>query len=597
MIDLEQKIKIAIGNAFINLFDYTLQSSNIILQPTRKEFEGNYTFVVFPYIKQTKKKPEELGNIIGKWMIENTTSVVKFNVVNGFLNFVINHQEWIDILSRITKEENYGDMPAKNKKVMIEFSSPNTNKPLHLGHLRNNFLGDSTARILQTNGYEVMKTNLVNDRGIHICKSMLAYQKLGNNENPQHASIKGDHFIGKYYVKFNQLYKTQIEELVSKGMTIETAKKEAECMKESQNLLKLWEKGHLETVTLWKKMNGWVYEGFDKTYKTIGIVFDKIYKESETYLLGKYIVNEGLKKNVFYKKEDQSVWVDLSKEGMDEKLILRSDGTSVYITQDMGTCDMKYKDYKFDKTVFVVGNEQDYHFKVLFAIMEKMGRKYAKGLYHLSYGMVDLPSGKMKSREGTVVDADELVQKMLDTAKKHTDELGKTDDLSPEESKKLYHQIGIGALKYYLLKVDPKKRILFDPKESIQFHGNTGPFIQYTYARISAILRRAKSIGISPQFSPSSIQELHKKEIEIIYRLTMFIPILKETAKELSSAILAQYLYDLAKDYNGFYQEIFIFDTKKDTLKTSFKVALSKSVAQVLKKGMNLLGIDVPERM
>ncbi|WP_370087971.1 arginine--tRNA ligase [Ekhidna sp.] len=593
---LEQKIQKAISKAFAELYNHELAEGEIGLQPTRKEFEGSYTFVVFSYLKVTKGKPEDSGAQIGNWLKENTDFIKAYNVVKGFLNLEVADLTWTETLQEIVADGNYRTIPENGQKVMVEFSSPNTNKPLHLGHLRNNFLGDSTSRILAANGYEVKKVNLVNDRGVHICKSMLAYQKLGNGETPESAGMKGDHLIGKYYVKFDQMYKEEINSLVDKGMDPEEAKKGAPSIKEAQEMLQKWESGDAETVALWEKMNGWVYEGFDKTYETMGIEFDTMYKESNTYLLGKELVDEGLEKGIFFKKENGSVWVDLTDEGMDEKLVLRGDGTAVYMTQDMGTCDMKHKDFPFDKSVFVVGNEQDYHFKVLFAIMKKLGRTYADGLYHLSYGMVDLPTGKMKSREGTVVDADDLLQEMFDTAEQHTRELGKIEGMEPEEAKNLYRMLGLGALKYFLLKVDPKKRMLFNPQESIEFQGHTGPFIQYTHARISAILRRGKSLEVQSNFNPKMVGELSKREIDLIYKITEFPSALQESGREYSPAVMAQYVYDLAKEYNGFYQEVPIFNEEnKDKL--AFRIALSSITAKLIKQSMYLLGIEVPERM
>ena len=593
---LEQKIQEAISKAFAELYDHELEAAQVSLQPTRKEFEGSYTFVVFPFLKITKGKPEDSGAQIGDWLKANTDFIKDFNVVKGFLNLEVADLTWVSTLQDISLDNTFGSLSANGQKVMVEFSSPNTNKPLHLGHLRNNFLGDATARILAANGFEVKKVNLVNDRGVHICKSMLAYQKLGNGETPESAGIKGDHLIGKYYVKFDQLYKEEINTLVHQGMDPEEAKKEASSIKAAQEMLQKWESGDKETVALWEKMNNWVYDGFDKTYETMGIRFDTMYKESNTYLLGKELVEEGLQKGVFFKKENGSVWVDLADQGMDEKLVLRADGTAVYMTQDMGTCDMKHQDFPFDKSVFVVGNEQDYHFKVLFAIMKKLGRKYADGLYHLSYGMVDLPSGKMKSREGTVVDADDLLQEMFDTAERHTKELGKIEGMDPEEAQQLYRMLGLGALKYFLLKVDPKKRMLFNPQESIEFQGHTGPFIQYTHARISAILRRAKSLEVSTSFDTGKVGALNKREADLIFRITEFTKALQEAAKEYSPAVIAQYAYDLAKEYNGFYQEVPIFnEDNKDKL--AFRVVLSSLTAKLIKESMSLLGIEVPERM
>lgn len=593
---LEFKIKVALVEAFKVLFSHEISEDEIILQPTRKEFEGSYTFVVFPFLKITKESPEASGQRIGEWLQENSDIVKAFNVVKGFLNLEIVDKTWVEVLQRIAKDEDFTQLPEKGEKVMVEFSSPNTNKPLHLGHLRNNFLGDSTARILSANGFEVKKVNLVNDRGIHICKSMLAYQKFGNGETPESSGMKGDHLIGKYYVEFDKHYKAEIAELTASGADLEEAKKQASLILEAQQMLQKWENGDKETVALWEKMNGWVYEGFDETYKTMGISFDTMYKESNTYLLGKELVEEGLEKGIFFKKENGSVWVDLTDEGLDEKLVLRSDGTAVYMTQDMGTCDMKHRDFPFKKSVFVVGNEQDYHFKVLFAIMKKLGREYADGLYHLSYGMVDLPSGKMKSREGTVVDADDLLQEMFDTAEKHTRELGKIEGMDADEANHLYRVLGLGALKYFLLKVDPKKRMLFNPKDSIEFQGHTGPFIQYTHARISAILRRAKSLEVSESFEIENIGDLSGRESDLIFKIGDYRNALAEAGREYSPAVIAQYVYDLAKEYNGFYQEVPIFNEEnKDKL--AFRIVLSRNTARLIREGMHLLGIEVPQRM
>lgn len=596
MINIQDQLSRDISSAFQTLFEIDLAAEEVSLQPTRKEFEGTHTLVVFPFLKQTRQKPEGLGEMLGSHLLENSEIVKAYNVVKGFLNIEVTDVTWVNVLKSISEQSDFGKHSANGQKVMVEFSSPNTNKPLHLGHLRNNFLGDSVSKILAASGYEVMKVNLVNDRGIHICKSMLAYQKFGNEETPESAGLKGDHLIGKYYVLFDQAYKKEMVALINGGMDQEEAKKKAPLMIKAQSMLQKWEEGDEEIVTLWKKMNGWVYEGFDKSYATMGISFDKIYHESETYLLGKDIVDEGLSKEVFFKKENDSVWIDLTNDKMDEKLVLRGDGTSVYITQDMGTCDFKHKDFAFDKSVYVVGNEQDYHFKVLFKIMEKLGRGYSDGLYHLSYGMVDLPSGKMKSREGTVVDADDLMQEMFDTAERQTKELGKIEGLSETEAENLYKMLGLGALKYFLLKVDPKKRMLFDPQESIEFQGNTGPFIQYTHARISAILRRAMDLGISTSFSEEKISELHPKELEVISKLIAFPSVVSQAAEEYSPSIVANFIYEVAKGYNGFYQEVHIFGDE-DQDKTNMRIALSESVAKVIRLGMELLGVTVPERM
>ena len=591
---IQPSIKQKISEAFEALFDHQLELDSIGLQPTRKEFEGTYTFVVFPYLKTTKKSPEESGKAIGEFVQNGSAVVQGFNVVKGFLNFEITDAAWLTSLTEMVSVENYGHLKSNNQKVMVEFSSPNTNKPLHLGHLRNIFVGDSMSRIFKAGGYDVNMTNLVNDRGIHICKSMFTYAKFGNGETPESTQTKGDKLIGNYYVKFDQEYKKEISDLIASGIDEVDAKKKAPSIQAAQKMLQKWEAGDKETVDLWKKMNAWAYAGFEETYKTIGAEFDQFYYESETYLLGKDLVDEGLSKGVFFTKDDGSVWVDLSDNGLDEKLILRADGTSVYMTQDMGTCELKHKNFPFDKSVYVVGNEQDYHFQVLFLIMKKLGRFYADGLHHLSYGMVDLPTGKMKSREGTVVDADDLMREMFETAEKHTIELGKNEGMDKEEAKELYRVLGLGALKYFLLKVDPKKRILFDPLKSIEFQGDTGPFIQYTHARISAIVRRAESLDIKPLVSEKI--DLHKREADLIYRLGIFSSVITGAISDYSPAVLAQYIFDLAKDYNGFYQEVSIF-TEEDPSVVQMRVALSGLTAKVIKSSMNMLNIDVPDRM
>lgn len=591
---LEEDIRSHIKNAFKSIFEIELDSAQLFLQPTRKEFEGTHTFVVFPFLKASKKSPEATGIAIGDYLKSRSGMIKDYNVVKGFLNLEIGTLVWISCLDDMLKNQHWGQLAANGKKVMVEFSSPNTNKPLHLGHLRNNFLGDAMSRIIEAAGYQVKRTNLVNDRGIHICKSMLAYQRWGKGETPETAQLKGDHLAGKYYVLFDKYYKEEIATLVGQGVSEEEAKKKAPILVEAQEMLQKWEQKDAEVMTLWNNMNAWVYAGFETTYQTMGIEFDAIYKESETYLLGKDIIEEGLKKQVFYQREDGSVWIDLKEEGLDEKLVMRSDGTSVYITQDIGTCDFKYEDFPMDQSVYVVGNEQDYHFNVLFAIMKKMGRPYGEGLYHLSYGMVDLPSGKMKSREGTVVDADELMDEMFTTAAKHTLELGKIEGLTENESKNLFRMVGLGALKFFLLKVDPKKRMLFDPKESIEFQGHTGPFVQYTHARISAILRRASTDGINEALSP--IQNMHPREQILLAHLVRFEEVIVQAARDYSPALLAQYVYDLAKDYNGFYQELSIFNEPDDPLVT-FRISLSRLTAKVIRRSMNLLGIEVPNRM
>jgi arginyl-tRNA synthetase len=595
--NLEEQIISTLQQAFKALFDHEVGEKELSLQPTRKEFEGTYTFVVFPFLKLTKLNPEASANKLGEFLQSHCDSVQGFNVIKGFLNISVNETSWLHVFKQLYANPQLGQLPANGKKVMVEYSSPNTNKPLHLGHLRNNFLGFSVSEILRANGYEVIKANLVNDRGIHICKSMVAYQHFGNGETPESSGIKGDHLAGKYYVLFDKEYKKQISSLIEKGQSEEEAKKNAPIMLEAQDMLRLWEAGNKEVVDLWKTMNSWVYEGFNVTYKKMGVDFDKFYYESDTYLLGKNIVDEGLKKGVFFKKENGSVWVDLSEEGLDEKLVLRADGTSVYITQDMGTCELKYGDFQFDKSVYVVGNEQDYHFDVLFKIMRKLGRPYGDGLYHLSYGMVDLPSGKMKSREGTVVDADDLMQEMIETAASHTKELGKIDGFTPEQAEELYEILGMGALKYFLLKVDPKKRMLFNPQESIEFQGNTGPFIQYSHARIASILRKAEQIDID--YSANSLENLENledAERELIVILNEFEKKIQLSGEEYSPSVITQYMFDVAKEYNRFYAELPIFN-EKDKKIQSFRIALSSLTAKTIRRGMQLLGIKVPDRM
>ena len=592
--NLEEDIRLHIKNAFKSIFEADLDIAQLFLQPTRKEFEGTHTFVVFPFLKITKKSPETTATSIGDYLRSKSGMIKEFNVVKGFLNLEIDVSVWIACLDEMLKNQYWGKLKPNGMKVMIEFSSPNTNKPLHLGHLRNNFLGDAISRIIEAAGYQVKRTNLVNDRGIHICKSMLAYKRWGQGETPETAQLKGDHLIGKYYVLFDKHYKEEIVTLVSQGVSEDAAKKQAPILIQAQEMLKKWEKKDTEVMKLWNKMNAWVYEGFEATYKTMGIKFDTIYKESETYLLGKGIIKEGLEKQVFYQRKDGSVWIDLREEGLDEKLVMRSDGTSVYITQDIGTCDLKYQDFSMDQSIYVVGNEQDYHFNVLFTIMKKMGRPYGKGLHHLSYGMVDLPGGKMKSREGTVVDADELMDEMFITAAKHTLELGKIEELTEIESKSLFRMVGLGALKFFLLKVDPKKRILFDPKESIEFQGHTGPFVQYTYARISAVLRRASLNGIYKELLP--IKEIHSREQMLLAHLVKFEEVIEQAARDYSPALLAQYVYDLAKYYNRFYQELSIFNESYNNL-VIFRIGLSRLTAKVIRRSMNLLGIEVPNRM
>jgi len=595
--DIEATLTDAIAKGFESCFNHTLELSEVNIQPTKKDFEGDFTFVTFPYGRYSKRKPEETAQMLGDYLTEHTEIVKDCNVVKGFLNIQIDDQAWTRALHAIVNDPHYGMAVKKDEEVVIEYSSPNTNKPLHLGHLRNNFLGYSVSRILEAAGYKVDKVNLVNDRGIHICKSMLAYRKFGDNETPASSGIKGDHLIGKYYVKFDEVYKKEIDILVASGKTEEEAAKQAPILLEAQEMLKKWEDGDPDVVSLWSTMNGWVYEGFEATYRRMGVKFDKYYYESDTYILGKDIVEEGLQKGVFYKKDNGSVWIDLTPDGLDEKLLLRADGTSVYMTQDLGTADLKYTNYKFDKSIYVVGNEQDYHFQVLFLILKKLGRSYANGMYHLSYGMVDLPSGKMKSREGTVVDADDLMDEMAATAKRHTEELGKIEGFTEDQANELYETLALGAVKYFLLKVDPKKRMMFDPEQSIQFHGNTGPFIQYTHARIAAILRKANQLGINYlDFQQGNIEELHEAEKAVLLLLVKFPKVIEEAAHEFSPATIAQYVYDLAKEYNRFYTEISIFGAEEDAL-LQFRVAFSFAVAYTIKISMGMLGIEVPDRM
>ncbi|WKN41624.1 arginine--tRNA ligase [Tunicatimonas pelagia] len=597
--NIEKQLIEGIQAAFQHHYQHVLASDEIGLQPTRKDFAGSHTFVTFPYARVTRQSPPQTAETIGNYLKEQVGIVKDFNVVKGFLNIELADSVWVStlqsILQQYQSEQPYGFQPDNGKKVMVEFSSPNTNKPLHLGHLRNNFLGDAMSRILRANGYAVHNVNIVNDRGIHICKSMLAYQKFGQGETPESAGLKGDHLVGKYYVEFDKHYKAEISQLVAQGTEEEQAKKEAPLMKEAQEMLKQWEQGEAETVALWKKMNAWVYEGFDATYQKIGVSFDQIYYESDTYLLGKDIVEEGLEKEVFYRKEDGSVWIDLSDEGLDEKLVLRGDGTSVYMTQDLGTAELRYRDWPFNRLVYVVGNEQNYHFKVLFSILKRLGRPYADGLFHLSYGMVDLPSGKMKSREGTVVDADDLIDEVIQQARKKTEALGKIEELTPSQAEELFQMLGLGAIKYFLLKVDPKKRMLFNPEESVQLQGDTAPFIQYTHARISAILQKATHDGINHE-AFGSLSEIHGSEQEVIELLAVFPQKVQLAGAEYAPSVIAQYVFDLAKAYNRFYSEVSIF-AEKDADKVAFRVALSSAVAQTISAGLGLLGIQAPKQM
>jgi arginyl-tRNA synthetase len=592
---LSQLLTSHIQNAATALFGITLEK--VELQATRREFEGDITMVIFPLLKLVKGNPAELGGKIGQYLVDNTAEVERFNVVSGFLNLVISDNYYINFFNKVKDDEAFGAVaPAEGgKAIMVEYASPNTNKPLHLGHVRNVLLGYSVAEILKASGKKVYKTQIINDRGIHICKSMLAWQKFGNGTTPQDENVKGDKLVGHFYVEFDKAYKSQINDLVDNGMAEEEAKKQAPILLEAQEMLRRWEAGDEEVVNLWKTMNSWVYEGFDQTFKAIGVDFDKNYYESDTYLLGKDVVEQGLAKGVFEKDPDGSVWIDLTAEGLDRKIVLRSDGTAVYMTQDIGTAIQRVKDFPdVGGMVYTVGNEQDYHFKVLFLILKKLGFDWAESLYHLSYGMVDLPSGKMKSREGTVVDADDLMDEMIATAKTISEELGKLDGYNDEEKAKLHKIIGLGALKYYILKVDPKKRILFNPEESVDFAGNTGPFIQYTYARIQSLIRKA-DFDFSVALNADDIN-LHEKEKELLKLVAQYPEIIQAAADSHSPALVANYVYDLVKEYNSFYQTVPVLGSEVMNEKI-FRIQLSKKVGDTIKSAFALLGIDVPERM
>lgn len=591
--DLDQLLKSKIEEAIGALFGPA--PPTIQIQPTHAGFEGSHTLVCFPLTKISKKKPEETAQLIGSWMVENSNLVARFNVVKGFLNLVLADGTWVGVFQSICEAGDYGVQPPSGQEIMVEYSSPNTNKPLHLGHLRNNFLGWSVAALYEAMGHKVHRVQIINDRGIHICKSMAAWVAFGNGETPQSSGLKGDKLVGKYYVEFDKAYKKEVNELVAGGMPQAQAEKEAPIMKEAVTLLRKWEQKDEETLSLWKKMNHWVYDGFEATYRQMGVSFDKLYYESETYLLGKSEVLKGLAQGVFFKKEDGSVWVDLAPDGLDEKVLLRSDGTSVYMTQDIGTAILRFRDFpKISRQVYTVGNEQEYHFKVLFLILAKLGYSWAKECYHLSYGMVDLPSGKMKSREGTVVDADDLMAEMIEEAGKQTRELGKIDEMDEESANELYEMIGIGALKFFLLKVDPKKRMMFNPDESIQLQGHTGPFIQYTHARIRSIVRKAATLDIKGE--SAQVDTLLPHEQNLISMLSAYPDKVAEAAHAYSPALIAGYAYDLAKEYNQFYQAIPIF-SEDDRKKLALRVALSGQVGEILGKSMGLLGIKVPERM
>ena len=592
--DIEALISKAAGDAVKALYGMDATEKMLQLQKTRSEFEGNLTLVVFPFVKAAKKSPEQTAQEIGEYLQANCSAVEKFNVVKGFLNLSVGGGAWLELLKVIDADEHFGMKQATDNSplVMIEYSSPNTNKPLHLGHVRNNLLGWSLAQIMEANGNKVVKTNIVNDRGIHICKSMLAWLKYGNGETPESSGKKGDHLIGDYYVAFDKHYREEVKELVAQGMDEEKAKQEAPLIKEAHEMLVKWEQNDPEVRALWEKMNNWVYAGFDETYKKLGVAFDKIYYESQTYLKGKAKVEEGLAKGLFERHEDNSVWADLTNEGLDQKLLLRSDGTSVYMTQDIGTAEMRFQDYPIDKMIYVVGNEQNYHFQVLSILLDRLGFKWGKELVHFSYGMVELPNGKMKSREGTVVDADDLMQLMVDDALKTSMELGKFDDMSEAERQEVARIVGMGALKYFILKVDARKNMLFNPEESIDFNGNTGPFIQYTYARIRSILRKAEGIASQADLT----NELNEKEIELIQKMNEFGAAVEQAGKDYSPSGIANYCYELTKVFNQFYHDYSILN-EADEEKKALRLMLARNVAKIIKNGMSLLGIEVPERM
>lgn len=592
---LELKLVNQLNIILPELFGQEVAESQIQIQPTRNDFEGDLTLVVFPLVRMAKKSPEETAKIIGQTLVDRNEWITAYNVVKGFLNLSISNNYWFSFFQDIHSNEKFGfASKPSGEKIMVEYSSPNTNKPLHLGHLRNNFLGYSVAEILKANGHEVFKVQIINDRGIHICKSMLAWQKFGEGETPESIGLKGDHLVGKYYVAFDKHYKKEITELVESGIEEEEAKKKAPLLLEAQEMLLKWEAGDDKIRALWEKMNSWVYDGFASTYKTMGVDFDKLYYESDTFIHGKEKVLEYKEQADFYQKEDGSIWINLEKEKLDSKLLLRSDGTSVYITQDIGTAIIRHEEFGCQRYYYVVGNEQDYHFKVLALILQKMGKEWAQGIEHISYGMVDLPSGKMKSREGTVVDADDLMQEMKDTAKDISEELGKLEGMAEEEKDELFGNIGLGALKYFILKVDPKKRMLFDPKESVDFNGNTGPFIQYTHARIKSIIRKNTDIE---SFNSLESETLTSLDLQVIKKLHEYPEVIKEAGENKSPALIANYIYDLVKDFNQFYQNSPSILKEENVLIKSFRVALSKCTGNVIKSGMGLLGIQVPDQM
>ena len=595
---IDSIIRNLVSEAFDKELGVKIEVEKIALSATKKEFEGDFTLVVFPFMQMCGlKNPVELANKLGAYVVSQTQWIESFNVIKGFLNFVVADSYWQNFLLKNYKSETYGYSPIReDKPVVVEYSSPNTNKPLHLGHIRNNLLGWSVAEILKANGYAVKKVNLVNDRGIHICKSMLAWKKFSDGETPQSSGMKGDHLVGKYYVAFDKAYKEEIAGLVANGMDKEEAEKNAPILLEAQAMLKRWEEKDAEVVDLWKQMNAWVYAGFDETYNKLGIDFDKVYYESETYLLGKDLVNKGLEKGVFYRREDGSVWIDLTKDGLDEKLLLRKDGTSVYMTQDLGTACLRHDDFGSERLVYVVGNEQNYHFAVLKLVLEKLGMEWAKDLYHLSYGMVELPNGKMKSREGTVVDADDLIAQMIETARLQTEEHGKTEGFSSEQASELYSQLALGALKYFILKVDPKKNMLFNPEESIDFNGNTGPFIQYTHARIRSIIRKSENFDSMKMPSSDEKVEFNSKEKEVLNCLFSFPSVVRQAGETYSPSLIANFAFDLAKNFNAFYQDTPIL-RENDETKRNMRLRLSYFTGATIKTAMHLLGIDVPERM
>ena len=592
MINAEEFILSVVKRATKELYGV---NDNIQIQKTRKEFEGDYTVVVFPLLKASRKSPEATATELGEKIVASTPEIKSFNVIKGFLNLAIDASFWAARFQDIVETENYGMAPASGRTIMIEYSSPNTNKPLHLGHVRNNLLGYSVATILKANGHNVIKVNLVNDRGIHICKSMLAWQLYGEGETPVSSGMKGDHLVGKYYVEFDKHYKAQVKELMAeKGVSEDEAKKQAPIMLQAQEMLRKWEAKDPEVYALWETMNGWVYEGFDVTYKAMGVDFDKVYYESQTYLLGKSLVEDGLKKGVFFRKEDNSVWIDLEADGLDQKLLLRGDGTSVYMTQDLGTALSRFEENSLDDMIYVVGNEQNYHFQVLKLVLKKLGYEWSDNIFHLSYGMVELPEGKMKSREGTVVDADDLIADMIGTAREMSDELGKLDGCSDEEAAAICEMVGLGALKYFILKVDPKKTMLFDPRESIDFNGNTGPFIQYTHARIRSILRKAEEAGIDASTYVNAT--LLPEEVELVKALAEYPAVVRTAGEQFAPSVIAAYAYDLAKQFNGYYHDHSILKEENEAVR-SLRLKLAAEVARVIRSAMSLLGINVPERM